>query len=386
MKSTKSLNKVLASIAFSVFSVTAIAGERDLQFQTSCDSQEPVAAISFVGDILVHDAIYKSVVSGSKNFSQIWQRTNGLMTKADFSVANLEGPAALGVDRQGRDRGDIGFVYDCNVYCGTDFSFNYHPRILQNLKDSGYDLLTMANNHAMDRNTLGVDKSVLAAANIGMPVVGIRHSSDRNGEFFKIAEINGIRVAFLGCTESTNGHKDRFGQVLNCYSQNNEVENTIRSLSQRSDVDAVILMPHWGSEYEPNPGSRQRQYARRFLDAGATAIIGSHPHVLQPWEKYTTRDGRETLIAYSLGNFVAYQRDIDKKTGAVVYLGLQKNSRGEARVVGAAYTPTYRDGVTVYSVSGTSNRSALSHAQGHFGTARRIEPTNSELKSFLCRK
>lgn len=354
----------------------------DIRFRTECEAGQDRISLSFVGDILVHEALYRAVVTGTQHFSQIWRRTDSLMTKADFSVGNLEGPAAMGVDRRGRDRGDVGFIYDEVVYSGSNFSFNYHPRILTDLQRSGYDLLTVANNHSLDRGVLGIDKTIDAARAIGLPTVGIRKASERNAPFYDVASIGGLRVAFLGCTEMSNGHSDNKDQVLFCYKDPNRMIELIREITSRSDVDALILLPHWGQEYKHVPDSRQKGYARKYLEAGVTAIIGSHPHVLQPWEKYVTRDGRETLIAYSLGNFVAGQAGVPRKTGVVVYLGLVKED-GKAKIFGAAYTPTYREGTEIWPV--TKNKEALEHAASLYGIERRLTP-EAPLMNFLCQK
>lgn len=364
-----------------LFALTAHAGP-DLTYSTSCDSRNQIATLSFVGDILIHDMLYKSVVSGSKDFSQIWRRTNGLMQKADFSVGNLEGPAALGIDKMGRDHGDVGFTYDLNIYSGTNMVFNFHPRILSDLQKSGYDLLTLANNHSLDRHAIGVDRTIQAARNIGLPVVGTRVAEERNAEFHRILNIRNVRVAFLGCTEMTNGRIDHKDQVLSCYNAE-RILSIIKSLAAHSDVDAVIVLPHWGVEYSHTPDSKQKSFARKFLDAGATAVIGSHPHVLQPWEKYVTADGRETLVVYSLGNFVAFQKDVQRKTGTVAYIGLSKEGNQKAKIFGVGYTPTYRDGYEVYPVGSGSFKNALNHAAQMYGTRARVEPTTS-LVPALC--
>lgn len=358
---------------------------RDLSFSTRCESGMEVATLSFVGDILIHQALYREVVQGTQHFSQIWRRTDGLVRKADFSVGNLEGPAALGIDRNGRDRGDVGFIYDGVVYSGTDFRFNYHPRILSDLKNSGYDLITSANNHALDRGSLGIDKTLEAARNIDLPVVGIRHSQERNASYFKVVQIRNMKIAFVGCTEMTNGIPDGKDQVLHCYRKPEIILDLIREVSGRSDMDAVIVLPHWGTEYSNTPNSQQQAFARRYLEAGATAVIGSHPHVLQPWEKYLTKDGRETLIAYSLGNFVAGQAGLERKTGVVVYFGLTKKSSKKAQITGIAYTPTYRQGAELFPVGATGAKDVLNHTALLFGNRARLEPTG-DLLSELCRK
>lgn len=360
----------------------AFGVQRDVLFTPSCAEKQDAATISFVGDILVHKDIYLSVVRGSKRFVQTWKRVVPYLSKVDFSVGNLEGSAALGIDRQGKDHGDIGFIYDGKVYSGTDFLFNYHPQILAELLQSEFDLITLANNHSLDRGSLGVDRTLQAAAQYGLPTVGTRLSTDPEGPFHSIQNINNIRVAFLGCTEMTNGKPDRKNQVLFCYKPGKILE-LIKDLSRRSDVDAIVVLPHWGKEYSALPDSSQKSYARKFLEAGATAVIGSHPHVLQPWEKYITKDGRETLIAYSLGNFLAYQAGLSRKTGAIVYLGLRKEGSGKAQIFGVGYTPTYRDGFEIYPVQTNDNSAVLKHTAAFFGNTNRLD-LQASLKPQPC--
>lgn len=358
---------------------------QQLRYSEVCSSSEPLVTLSFVGDILVHKILYQSVVNSSQKFSSIWEKTDGLIRKADLSIANLEGPAALGIDKNGRDRGDVGFIYDDDVYSGTNFRFNYHPRILNNLQTSGYDLISFSNNHTLDRGSIGVDRTLEAAKKINLPMVGARHSQERNAGFHSIHTVKGLRLAFLACTEMTNGRADSKEQLLLCYKQGDQVVKIIRELAKRNDIDGVIVMPHWGVEYQHQPSSQQKSYARKFLEAGAFAIVGSHPHVLQPWEKYITSDGRETVIMYSLGNFVAGQKDVSRKTGVVTYLGLGKGTGGKARIVGVGYTPTYREGAVVSPVGSKDSSAVLKHAAQFFGTSQRIEPQGL-LRPTLCSK
>lgn len=363
------------------FSTSLHATEsKDLQFSTPCNPNNQQVSISFVGDILIHKPLYLSVISGSKHFNQIWKNTEPLLQKADFSVGNLEGPAAMGIDRKGIDHGDVGFIYDDNVYSGTNLVFNFHPRILSDLKDSGFDLLTSANNHVMDRFSIGIDKTILAARAINLPTVGTRKMNEPNGEFFKIVQIKNMNVAFVGCTEFIND-TDKNNQVLMC--ETDKLFNIIKVVSARSDVDALVVLTHWGVEYSNTPKDYQRDFARRYLDAGATAVVGSHPHVLQPWEKYTTKDGRETLIIYSLGNFVAYQSGLEKQTGAITYLGLSKTGNEKAKIFGVAYTPTYRSNSQIIPVGKDGLKDVLTHASSMYGTRSRVEPSGS-LNPTMC--
>lgn len=355
---------------------------RDLAFSTACNPKNDEVILSFVGDILIHKALYKAVVSETKHFSQLWKKAEPLFKKADFSVGNLEGPAALGIDKNGKDRGDVGFIYDDDVYSGTNFIFNFHPRIFSDLLESGFDLVTSANNHAADRYSIGIDRTIIAARNAKMPTVGTRKSDEANGDYYKIVQIKNMRIAFLGCTEFIN-QPDRQDQVLFC--ESDKVFKIIKEVSARPDVDAVVLLPHWGVEYSTEPRQYQKDYARRYLEAGAIAVIGSHPHVLQTWEKYTTQNGRETLIIYSLGNFIAGQDSLPRKAGTVAYMGLSKTGTQKAKLFGVAYTPTYRIDTQVTPLSKNDNPEILSHIASYYGLKGRVEPKDS-LSSVICTK
>ncbi len=381
MKKQTSAFTLKALIFFLCFSaLAAAAAGRDLQFSNTCQSSQDLVVISFVGDILIHDELYKFVVRDRQDFSRIWRQATPLFEKADYAIANLEGPAAMGIDRNGKDHGDVGFTYDKIIYSGTNFKFNYHPKILSDIVNSGIDLITLANNHSLDRKGLGIDRTLEAANTIRLPTVGTRHSQSRSGDFHKIVTIGGLKVAVIGCTEMTNGVADPQGQVLNCYKDASKIETLIQSLT--SQTETILVYPHWGDEYNHQPDASQKSYARKFLEAGATAVIGSHPHVLQPWEKYITRDGRETLILYSLGNFVAFQASLPKKTGVVAYLALNQNGTQRGRIAGVAYTPTYRDGYEVYPVGNSGLSNARKEAETYFGTSNRLLPTESAHKKI----
>jgi len=112
----------------------------------------------------------------------------------------------------------------------------------------------------------------------------------------------------------------------------------------------VIFLPHWGAEYTQTPDSNQRRLARAALNAGAAAVIGTHPHVLQPIEAVTTSDGRQGFVAYSLGNFISSQWALPQRSSAILYFDLLPGPNGlEAQM--PAYLPTrvtrYVSGVVV---------------------------------------
>lgn len=357
--------KILFYILLTHCAYSSEVTNRPITFTPQKLSPTETVRISFVGDILIHDALYqKVIVSKSKDFSQIWTKIIPFFERADYSYGNLEGPVALGINQARKDVGDVGFTYDKNVYSGTNFIFNYHPSLIDALKKSGIDIVSTANNHSFDRGAIGIDRSIDAFETKKMMYVGTRKSKTTT-PFYVITPIKNMRIAWVSCTELTNGFKDKYSQVLLCYQQAKEIIDIITELKNRKDVDSIIVTPHWGVEYQHEPNPNQKKYAAEFLEAGATAVMGSHPHVLQPVEKYLTKDNRETFISYSLGNFAAHQRDIDRKASAVIYLNFTKDSAGVTRLSGYSYEPILRKGPEIFPAR--KNPEAVKHIEQFLG-------------------
>lgn len=305
--------------------------------------------ISFTGDLIIHDDLYKKVLKDKKHdFTQLWEKTLPLFEKADFSYLNLEGPTALGINDKLVDKGDVGFNYDLDVYSGTNFLFNYHPSLIDSLIKTGVDIVSTANNHTFDRGSIGVDKTIDALTEKKLNYVGTRKANDQSADQFTITSIKDFKVAWVACSEALNGFKDKKSQILLCFEQKDKLLDIVKNLKKDKTIDAILVMPHWGVQYSHDPNKLQKNLAHDLLDAGAIAVIGSHPHVLQPVEKYITQDNRETFIAYSLGNFVAFQRDVDRKSSALIYLDFVKNENNETIIANYSYEPTTRSSTSIF--------------------------------------
>jgi len=304
--------------------------------------------ISFTGDLIIHNDLYLKIMKDkNQDFSILWKKTIPLFEKADFSYLNLEGAVAMGIDRKLKDRGDVGFTYDLDVYSGTNFLFNYHPKLIDALIKTGVDIVSTANNHTFDRGSIGVDKTIDALVEKNLTFVGTRKAGSTS-QFYTTTKIKNFNIAWISCSEALNGFKDKKSQILLCFDQKNELLNIIKNLKSDKTIDAIIVLPHWGQEYKHEPNQKQIQLSYELAEAGAIAVIGSHPHVLQPVEKYVTKDNRETFIAYSLGNFVAYQKNIERKSSALIYLDFEKTESGETFISKYSYEPTTRTGADIY--------------------------------------
>jgi len=322
-----------------------------LVFEGACTEGDRIT-IAAVGDVLLHGRLQQQAFAESDRFISLWSGVRDLLEQADVTYANFEGPSAAGVTAQGNSVADPGPVFDNVVYTSYP-QFNYHGSVIDDLLASGVDVVSSANNHSLDRRSLGADRTIEAFESRGMPFTGTRRS-DGSGDWYTFIEAAGFKLAWLACTFSTNGISDPNDQVLRCFNDRAEVLSLVRELAGRSDVDAVIVTPHAGVEYEATPNQDQVDLAHDILDAGAIAVIGSHPHVLQPWERYVTNDGRETFVIYSLGNFVSGQTNLARRSSLLLYLGLTRASNGNVVVNGARYVPLHasrRDvGITVEAI------------------------------------
>jgi hypothetical protein len=105
------------------------------------------------------------------------------------------------------------------------------------------------------------------------------------------------------------------------------------------EVDVVIVTPHWGAEYSHASGEKELALAQKWIDAGALAVIGSHPHVVQPWTKLVAPDGREGLMFASLGNFASHQPELSRRSSLLLYLTLVRAADGLVQIAGTRYLP-----------------------------------------------
>jgi hypothetical protein len=174
---------------------------------------------------------------------------------------------------------------------------------------------------------------------------------------------------------------DPRAQVLGCFGPRGEpavaVLDEIRRLAADREVDAVILTPHWGSEYQQYPDPSQRRLAREAIEAGAAAVIGSHPHVLQPWERYEARDRREGLVIYSSGNFISGQLRIEQRSGLISLLEFTREAGGRTRLTAAGYVPTWVEFASPWRVvenAGPASPAALGLTMHLLPPANRVQP------------
>lgn len=254
---------ILLQLLHPPFSPTAYAGELTL---------------SAVGDIMLAGSARRTLEH--RGYSFPFEATSAILKGSHIAVGNLEAPIT--------SRG--------SEFTGKRFRFRSPPEAAQALRNAGFSVLTLANNHILDYGPTGLQDTLdhLEKNSIRHSGVGKDLADAAKPAFVETA---GGRVAFLSYSLTYPSEffagKERYGTAPG---HSSRIGNDIRKAARQADY--VVVSFHWGRELESTPRPYQVNSARRAIDAGADIVLGHHPHVLQGIERY-----RNGLIFYSLGNF-----------------------------------------------------------------------------------
>ena len=262
-----------------------------------------------VGDCLIHRYVYTDASNndGTYSFSKMFTEVSDLIKDHDLAYYNQEsniGGKSLGLSAYPR--------------------FNSPAEIGDDMLNLGFNLISLANNHTMDKGEKGVINSVnYWKTKPGVYYTGEALSWEDRESNIKVLEKNGIKYAFFSYTTVTNGLLPPTGKeyLTNIYSKE-KAQNDINKVKDKADF--IIVAMHWGEEYTTNPSANQKQVASDLSKMGVNLIIGNHAHSLQPVEMIN-----DTLVFYALGNFIAAQDTVDKQTGAIVSLNVKKDDNGK---------------------------------------------------------
>jgi poly-gamma-glutamate synthesis protein (capsule biosynthesis protein) len=289
------------------------------------DAPPPPAFVDFtivaVGDLISHQDVQRSALDAEGGWAELWEEVVPMFRGAALAMANLETPIAPNTGRP-----------------GVPFCFNAPTALALALKETGVGLVFTANNHAFDQGPAGVEETLghLSDAGVLQAGSGLYRAAALAPTIIRLP--GGMDVAVLSRTDIFN----------NCLNQRHD-RPWVAALDIEGDagiiqdirplVDAVIVAVHWGEEYHARPSARQRQAAARLVEAGADAIVGHHPHVLQAFE-WVEAGGRVAPVAYSLGNFLSNQDRMydpasqaldagDSRDGGLMVMTFRKHTMGQ---------------------------------------------------------
>lgn len=260
------------------------------------------ATLLFAGDLMVHTPqLTAARTSEGYDFSPSFTYLKPLIEEADLAVINLETTLAAK-----------------GVYTGYPL-FRSPAAMADAMREAGFDVALLANNHCMDYGARGARETIEALDRVGLKHTGVFLSArERNARPHLYLQINGISIALLNYTYGTNGMPVVKPAVVNRLDTVRMKEDIRRAKEWMPDCLAVAL--HWGVEYERKPNREQRRMAEFLRREGVQLIVGSHPHVVQPIEQ----DSLGGLIVYSLGNLLSNQHKRYTDGGLMVRVELEK--------------------------------------------------------------
>lgn len=295
--------------------------------------------ISAVGDVMGHltqvDSAYDPETD-THDFMSVFEDVAPFISEADLAIANLE--TTLAGSRL--------------PYTGYPM-FNTPDSIVDALKGAGFDTIVTTNNHSLDTGPDGLRRTVEVIEEKGLDPVGT-YSSEPDSRVL-IKDVEGIKVAILAYTEHLNGvdtgySSEQVNAMVDIISEERIVSDIEEA--KAAEPDLIISFMHWGAEYQREPNEFQTTYAELLTREGVDIIFGSHPHVIQE-ASFLEVDGNESVVVYSLGNFISNQRREtlgeereSTEDGVIFNIDVQKNEQtGETTIQNVDYTPTwvYRD-------------------------------------------
>ena len=328
------------------------------------------ARIVFIGDIMVHEQQLEAARRGhSWDFKHQFRRVKPLFQKS-LSAGNLE--TVFG----GSER---------RKFAGYPM-FNTPDEHAAALADLGIDIAMLANNHILDNGLDAAIRTTKVLGEAGISWTGL--SSQDSLDAPLIVEYGGLKWAFVNYSYGSN-NASRLVKPddlrLNIITDDAIISGLKRASEYKPDITTAFF--HWGAEYQYSPSKSQRRAAALCLENGAALVIGAHPHVLQPIEITGSNRGC-AVVAYSLGNFISFQRTKPRERSVILAIDVEKKHEGRAVVSRVSVAPTWvsarrEGGRRVIEVVYAGSGGPFNHAGLHMGELASARVAGGAALDFL---
>lgn len=321
------------------------------------------ATIGVTGDIMVMQSQIRGAWIEAEqryDFCPSFAAMRPWFAQADFLLGNLETPIAGEEAGYSVAKGS-GSAAEDSPDGAEPQTFNAPDALAASLAEVGFHALTTANNHCADRGAEGLFRTARILRDTGILQVGTNISQE-DSQRPRVAVVNGIRIGLVAWTFGVNGYSGAFTKEQREYavvrlSQRERIQQEI-TRCREAGAEFILAYVHWDEEHQSEPLSSTRRLAAWMLEQGVDAVIGAHPHVVQPVEYITVqRDGQAYtgLVAYSLGNFISNMSQPNVNYGMYITLKLEKQPEGTVRLYEAKMLPTLcrkrsREGRTLHEV------------------------------------
>ena len=299
--------------------------------------------ITYAGDlILLEDQVKRAYSPDGYDFLPVFEYAKDYISSADYAVGVFEGPMA------GEEKGYTTSNFDD----GKELYLNFPDEFGEAVKNAGFDLVTTANNHVLDKGEEGALRTLDVLDKIGLEHTGSYRSEKENqSNRVKIVNCEGIKIAVLSYTYGSNYYTNE--QLINgelsyltsiiSGTQGEQFEKLKSIVEKDFDIakkqnpDLIMVLPHIGTQFFNGIDEEQEVWFKIFKDCGADIILGDHPHVVEPVE-IDTSYGKNIFTAYCPGNFANIYREHQGDTSALIDVYIDRESK---KVIGGGVIPLY---------------------------------------------
>lgn len=299
--------------------------------------------ITFAGDlILLEDQVKRGWNGSGYDFSDVFRYVGEHISSADYAIGVLEGPLA------GAQAGYTSSNFDD----GKELYLNFPDEFARDIKNTGFDLVTTANNHLLDKGEQGALRTLDVLDKIGLDHTGsYRSAEEKKRSCVKLVNAGGIKLAVLAYTYGQNYHSlneltkgeqaylssyigDTEGETFEFLKE--QVEADFKE-AKALEPDLIVVLPHIGTQFSNAPDAEQEAWFSVFKELGADIILGDHAHAVQP-VKIENYNGKSVFTLYCPGNFANIYREKQGDTSALVDVYIDRTTK---KVIGGGIVPLY---------------------------------------------
>ncbi len=300
------------------------------------------SVVSFLAcpDNIVHPSVYYDALEHAAKSAGVSPDYNQNLHNAEYDFKKIYEYVAPAI----KDA-DLSYINVETLIGGTQNPVNGYPtfntpaKAGETLIDLGFDVYNLAHNHMLDSyNDTFLKNCNKFFTDNGQTTIGY-YENEADTSNIKIVEVNGVKIAFLSYTFSTNGISWTNGgnKTYIPYFNKTLIDKQVEIAKQNADF--IIASCHWGNEDSYNPTSHQKEYASYLINKNVDVVLGMHPHVIQPMEWRDRPDGKKGLVVYSLGNFVSGMQDGFNMLGGMLSFDIRKTHDGEVTFENVIFDP-----------------------------------------------
>lgn len=303
--------------------------EKDMNEATTASGEivrTSTARIAAVGDILCQmDMVEDAYSNGAYDFSSMFSNITKFVQNSDLAIGTLE----------------TNFID--GKYSGVR-KYNSPIEFLTAVKQSGIDLVSLAHNHELDYGIDGLNTTINKVQEQNISIIGISNNKENENKDFTgiIKEINGIKIAFIGYTYGLSNENELTEEeklIANIYSED-LAKKDLEYAKENSNY--IIAIMHWGDVNTSTISEYQNNITAFLVNNGVDMILGTHPAVVEPMKIIQNSEGKNILVAYSLGNYISTLNYDNADVELILNIQIAKTSDSDKAVLQKVdYTPIY---------------------------------------------